>query len=160
MARDFMKIIYIIILCLTIVFAIVELGLASDLIRELNRTNLGFSSPIRPRTRYLVFCSSWGIIAGVFLVIFMALAEAAMAIIFQVIVPGRLRCRVINIINSTMAFAWINWSFVTIGLFLALLLAFFGREEKKDSPNQMGVAPAAGQPASTTPAANGPPPSA
>lgn len=65
-----------------------QLGLASDLISDINRTFGVFASYIRPRARYLVFCSSWTLLSGIVLVMLMALAEAAIAIVVQLIVYG------------------------------------------------------------------------
>ena len=66
-----------------------QLGLAADLVSIINR-NLGiFSNFIRPRARYLVFCSSWTMLSGIFLVMLMALAEAEIAIVVQLIVYER-----------------------------------------------------------------------
>lgn len=63
-----------------------QLGLASDLVRDINRSYYGFATFIRPRTRYLVFCSSWTLLSGIFLVMLMALAEFFIAIVVQLIV--------------------------------------------------------------------------
>lgn len=180
MANDCMKITYICILCLTIIFAIVELGLASDLVWLINRSLFGFASFFRARTRYLVFCSAWTLLSGIFLVMLMALASATIAIVVQLIVlfmsmvfwllgaalftsviggsgincgPGLSSCHFVNIVNSTMAFAWINWSFITIAFLMALWLACFGRDHERKEPtnqNQMGTA-------NTGPVANAPP---
>jgi hypothetical protein len=65
-----------------------QLGLASDLVSTINRTFGVFASYIRPRTRYLVFCSSWTLLSGIFLVMLMALASATTAIIVNLIVYG------------------------------------------------------------------------
>ncbi|KAF9785556.1 hypothetical protein BJ322DRAFT_839367 [Thelephora terrestris] len=187
MANACMKITYISILCLTIIFAIVELALASDLVRDINRSFFGFSSFIRPRTRYLVFCSSWTLLSGIFLVMIMALAESAMAIIVQLIVlfmsmvfwligaalftsaiggkgincgPGLSNCHFVNIVNSTMAFAWINWAFVFIAFCMALWLAIFGRDhERKEATRNMdttNAAPVSNAPVTNPPATNPP----
>lgn len=78
-----------VILILTIVFAIVEvcsptygiaqadilslqLGLASELLWEINRRFIGFGGIIRPRTRYLIFCSAWGTLSGLLILILLA----------------------------------------------------------------------------------------
>lgn len=176
--KNCLKVSYIIVLILTIIFAIVELGLASDLVWDINRSFFGFAAFIRPRTRYLVFCSAWTLLSGIFLVMLMALAEFFVAIVVQLIVlfmsmvfwligaalftsaiggsgincpPGVSSCHFTNIVNSTMAFAWINWSFIMIAFILALALACFGRDrERKEPANQMGAA-------NTGPVSNAPP---
>lgn len=175
MAYDCVKVTLIIVLCLTVIFAIVEIGLASDLTWHINRSFFGFASWIRPRTRYLVFCSVWTLFSGIILVALLALASAITAIVVSLIIllmsmifwliaaslftsllggsgincgPGLPDCHVVNVINTTMAFAWINWSFIMIAFLLALWLACFGRDrdrererkEPPNQPNQMGTA--------------------
>lgn len=81
-----------VILILTVIFAIVEvclptngifqadvcafqIGLASDLDWRFSRLFIGFRGFLRPRTRYLIFCSAWGILAGLILLIFLLVEE-------------------------------------------------------------------------------------
>jgi NADH:ubiquinone oxidoreductase subunit K len=64
----------------------IQLGLASDLVHIINQSFVIFSTRLRPRTRYIVFCSSWTLLSGIFLVMLMALASAEVAIIVQLIV--------------------------------------------------------------------------
>ena len=54
-----------------------KIGLASDLDWELSRRFIGFRGFVRPRTRYLIFCSAWGILAGIFALV-LAMAEGAL----------------------------------------------------------------------------------
>jgi len=149
MAGNALKGFYIAILVLTVIFAIVEIGLASDLVWEINRLFIGFGGVIRPRTRYLIFCSAWGILSGIVLLMLMTLesdgawaAQVVMifismifwligAALFTSVTGGGISCGsqypscfVVNIVNATLAFAWINWAFILIGFFLALACTF------------------------------------
>lgn len=66
-----------------------QLGLSSDLTWNINRSFFGFATFIRPRSRFLVFCSSWTLLSGIILLMLFALASATTAIIVHVIVYER-----------------------------------------------------------------------
>lgn len=63
-----------------------QLGLAADLTWHFDRSVFGYRSTIRARTRYLVFCSSWTILAGILLAMVVTMADTVGGSMTQVVV--------------------------------------------------------------------------